>query len=474
MSKRSQFCGSRLFSLLRLLTGSLALLCLAPLAPVVGVQAQSRAVDPGVRPGAPGAGTFFNTLSQSQKAIGPVITQDFNNIFGVTTAETGNFGLGPRYNSNECELCHSQPAAGGSSTFTNQAFLVYNTDGATNEIPFFESSSGAMQNARFPEQSGDLSVPDGLVQPIYTITGRADAGTCDIAPANFSQAQSESNLTFRVPPPMFGDGLTEIILESDILSNQAVQCAQEGVTGICGTPNYASDGSIGRFGWKAQDRSALIFASEAFTGELGVTDEAFPNEGDETSGCVVNSLPEDHSNFVQHIPPSRFPGSPERLALFVRFLAPPTPAPPNSSTLNGQNQFNAIGCNACHTTSFVTPRSAISALSNQQANIFSDLLVHHMGSCLADGVTQGGAGGDMFRSAPLWGVGQRIFFMHDGRTSNIVQAVEDHSDEYCQLGSGSHVTTGNYPASEANAVIDAFNGLSTVNQQDLIDFLRSL
>jgi len=80
------------------------------------------------------------------------------------------------------------------------------------------------------------------------------------------------------------------------------------------------------------------------------------------------------------------------------------------------------------------------------------------------------AQGDMFRTAPLWGAGQRVFFLHDGRTSNIVQANEDHSDQWCTGGSG---LTG-YQASEADEVVAAFNALSTANQQDLVDFLRSL
>jgi len=121
----------------------------------------------------------------------------------------------------------------------------------------------------------------------------------------------------------------------------------------------------------------------------------------------------------------------------------------------------------CHTTSFTTPPSTIGALGGKTARLFSDLLVHHMGPCDADNVSQGQAAGDEFRTTPLWGAGQRAFFMHDGRTSDIVQAVEDH---YCP---------GNlqYPASEANAVINGasgFNSLNSKNQQDLINFLRSL
>jgi CxxC motif-containing protein (DUF1111 family) len=98
------------------------------------------------------------------------------------------------------------------------------------------------------------------------------------------------------------------------------------------------------------------------------------------------------------------------------------------------------------------------ALSNQPVNLFSDLLVHNMGRGLADGITQGGAGPDEFRTAPLWGVGQRIFFLHDGRTTDLVEAIEDHR-------SG---------GSEANKIIDRFNRLTVRQQQDIIDFLRSL
>jgi len=99
-----------------------------------------------------------------------------------------------------------------------------------------------------------------------------------------------------------------------------------------------------------------------------------------------------------------------------------------------------------------------SALSNRTANLFSDLLVHHMGEGLADGITQGGAGPDEFRTAPLWGVGQRIFFLHDGRTSNLVEAIRAHKSN----------------GSEANRVIDHFDGLRVEQQQAVIDFLRSL
>ncbi len=108
--------------------------------------------------------------------------------------------------------------------------------------------------------------------------------------------------------------------------------------------------------------------------------------------------------------------------------------------------------------------NSVAALSQQPVNLFSDLLVHHMGPGLADGVTQGSAGPDEFRTAPLWGLGQRLFFLHDGRTTDLVQAIQAHKS----------LAAGGYPDSEANAVIDAFNALPAAQQQHLLNFLRSL
>jgi CxxC motif-containing protein (DUF1111 family) len=156
----------------------------------------------------------------------------------------------------------------------------------------------------------------------------------------------------------------------------------------------------------------------------------------------------------------------EGFADFMRMLAPPTPAPPTPSTQHGRTLFSSVGCALCHTPVMTTGTAMASgsstspspALSHQQAALFSDLLVHHMGVGLADGITQGAAGPDEFRTAPLWGVGQRVFFLHDGRTSNIIQAVLDHASS----------------GSEANQIIASFEHLSAADQQDLINFLRSL
>jgi CxxC motif-containing protein (DUF1111 family) len=98
------------------------------------------------------------------------------------------------------------------------------------------------------------------------------------------------------------------------------------------------------------------------------------------------------------------------------------------------------------------------ALSQVQANLFSDLALHHMGAKLADGISQGNAGPDQFRTSPLWGIGQRVFFLHDGRTSNLVRAIREHEG----------------PGSEANRVIENFERRTREEKEALILFLRSL
>jgi CxxC motif-containing protein (DUF1111 family) len=120
--------------------------------------------------------------------------------------------------------------------------------------------------------------------------------------------------------------------------------------------------------------------------------------------------------------------------------------------------FNDVGCGLCHTPTLATGGKTTAPFRNQQVNLFSDLLVHDMGSGLADGVAQGLASGREFRTAPLWGLGQRIFFLHDGRTSDLQRAVRAHMSN----------------GSEANEVVRRFIRLSDSDEQDLLNFLRSL
>ena len=111
----------------------------------------------------------------------------------------------------------------------------------------------------------------------------------------------------------------------------------------------------------------------------------------------------------------------------------PQPDPnPSVSAQHGSQVFSSIGCALCHTPTMQTgPTGESPVLQDRPANLYSDLMVHHMGPDLADDIIQGAAGPDEFRTVPLWGVGQRIFFLHDGRTSDLLQAILAHAAPQC-------------------------------------------
>jgi CxxC motif-containing protein (DUF1111 family) len=442
-------------------------------------------VDPGPRGGTADAGgplpsvaannpitilDFFNNGKEEFEAI--------NSVFG-TIPGAPDPGLGPRYNALGCVRCHAHPVVGGTSPATNPQVADATAQGATNTVPSFITATGPVREVRFKyftDAAGNpiTTQPNGGVMPLYTIAGRSDASTCTttyIQQPNFAVAVAKNNVSFRIPTPLFGLGLIENIDEGTL---------QRGIGGspypVGGTFNRSpNDGTISRFGWKAQNKSLELFAGEAYNVEQGVSNELFPQERpspeenrDGGNGldprCLLNPTPEDHTNF--NVPADETPSDTVLFAIFMRLLAPPVQnlgnpvTNPNfSRALNGQTIFIDIGCGSCHREKFLTGQSSITPdLGNQNARLFSDLQLHRMGTGLADNIQQGNAGGDQFRTAPLWGLGKRRFFLHDGRTSNLITAITAHQ------------STG----SDANPVILNYNALSVSDKQDLIYFLRSL
>lgn len=457
----------------------LAGVVVAVLATCVSAAAQQGAapVDPGVRGGPPGGGAPLGGLTQDEQEFFKDGSKRFGDIEVVIGGD--NNGLGPRFNSISCLSCHLQPNPGGSSPGVNPLVGISTLNGAKNVVPWFITQNGPIREGRFKRNPDGTN--DGGVHNLFVITGRSDAAGCSIAQPDFLPAgnpltgrRGNPNIVFRIPTPLFGAGLIEAIPDSAILANMKAEASLKRALHISGHPNAhlsgnanrsANDGTITRIGWKAQNKSLLMFAAEAYNVEMGITSQLFPQERDETPGCLFNATPEDTLNFTSN-PNTAVLSDIEAFANFMRMLAPPTPAPDTPSTANGRTTFVKIGCALCHTPSFITAKKIAggsstnpsAALSDQKVNLFSDLLVHHMGRALADGITQGSAGPDEFRTAPLWGVGQRIFFLHDGRTTNLVEAIRAHRS----------------PSSEANRVIGRFNRLRAQEQQDIINFLRSL
>ncbi len=439
--------------------------------------------DPGVRTGAAGAGPALASVLANNPATilsffddGKGRFQEVDSVSGAVSGEPG-FGLGPRYNSRSCSGCHAQPAIGGTAPAVNPQVGDATADGAHNSVPSFITLSGPVREARFIYFTNngvpDTSKPNGGVEDLYTIAGRTDAGGCTtsvIGQPDFATNLANNNVIFRIPTPTFGSGLMENIDESTLLANQTAQSGNS--FGISGTFNHnGNDGTISRFGWKAQNKSLEIFAGEAYNVEMGVSNELFTQERplpkeDQTTGlpsqCKLNPTPEDHTNFNTTAVGTL--SDTVSFAMFMRLLAPPVPStttPGGATSINnGRSLFNSIGCNVCHTTTLTSNGSTLTpGLSSVSATLYSDLEIHHMGTTLADNVSQGGAGGDQFRTAPLWGAGQRIFFLHDGRTKDLISAIRAH----------------NANGSEANGPsYNFFINLSAGQEQDILNFLRSL
>jgi CxxC motif-containing protein (DUF1111 family) len=412
------------------------------------------AVDPGVRGGSAGAGKPVAGLTPDQLRFFKDGAARFVHVEAVAN------GLGPGFNAESCGQCHSQPAIGGTSLALNPQLNAASDQMAANRLPFFILPDGPVREARFIRNlDGTL---DGGVHDVFSIQGRTDAPGCTYPQPDFNAANAAHNLIFRIPTPVFGGGLIEAITDETLAANLASDAGAKIDAGIHGVLNRSGNtGNVTRFGWKAQNPSLLVFAMEAYNVEIGETNQGFPSKrGNPPVSCVYNPLPEDSTNVAGNpSDPVNVPADDDQFATFMRFLDQPRPAPATPQTLHGKTVFLTTGCGLCHTPSITTGESVyVPSLSNTDAELFSDLALHHMGKGLADGINQGNAGPDQFRTAPLWGVGQRLFFLHDGRTSDLGVAVRAHRSKH----------------SEANKVTKKFEALSLDDQAAVLAFLRSL
>jgi CxxC motif-containing protein (DUF1111 family) len=493
--------------------------------------------DPGVRGGDPGAGGPLQGLNATEQQFFQAAKGVFNEVDAVPE------GLGPRFNLDSCAGCHAAPTTGGSSPANNPQVPIATAAGGKNTVPSFITANGPIREARFV-RNPDGS-PDGSVHGLFVITGRSDAPGCNIAQPNFAQQVARNNVIFRIPTPLYGLGLVENVPDSALQSSLSANAQQKRSLGISGHFNInTNDTTIARFGWKAQNKSLLLFSGEAYNVEMGITNDLFQNEREGDANCQFNATPESVIPLQAEdtgSPAGNFQSDIEMFSSYMRLLAPPAPAgsaatpvaqatgtagqaatgaagqtatsgqtaaaagqttgtasqtastastastmmasatadvssvmpaaagssaaaqssastSSGASVTRGSQVFTNIGCQACHTKSFTTAKAQLTGQSNVTIQPFSDFAVHDMGSGLADGVTQGTANGNEFRTAPLWGVGQRIFFLHDGRTNDLAVAIQQHASR----------------GSEANTVINNYNMLSTNDQQSLINFLRSL
>ncbi len=396
------------------------------------------AVSPGTGGGQPTYGDPIPGLSPDQLAAFEEGRELFN------TDATPETGLGPVFNKEGCGSCHNAgddplvPAIGG---------------------------AGAIMVTRFGRFVGK-----GEFDPMEEFGGSLrQMATIDIDCEEIVPPEAEI-VAFRVTTPAFGAGLLEAISDETILAGADPGDADG--DGISGKAHVVFDPwleteRVGRFGWKAQVANLDTFSADASLNEMGITNILFGQENDpngvfppELSDCDLVDDPED-------APDGDGVSSFNKMAVFQRFLA----APPRTPLLDGRGfgLFRQIGCDDCHTPVMFTGDSEFEFLDHKPVFLFSDLLLHDMGA-LGDEIVQGDAEGTEMRTPPLWGLRVRPLLLHDGRSAS------DDVDARIR-GAIEGVTTPKVlpgHAGEAAASRAAWMALPPADQQDVLDFLKSI
>jgi CxxC motif-containing protein (DUF1111 family) len=146
------------------------------------------------------------------------------------------------------------------------------------------------------------------------------------------------------------------------------------------------------------------------------------------------------------------------LTEFATYLAPPSPQTPDpaasDSIARGSDLFRLTGCVKCHVPTLRTAGHRVPALDSRNVNLYSDLLLHDLGTGLADICGTSASPGE-WRTSPLWGLRYRTQLMHDGRAASLREAILLHGGE-------------------ADRVSAAFRSLSPADQSFMLRFLASL
>ena len=364
-----------------------------------------------------GYGLPLNGLTAAESAAFLAGQRDFLVI------EVPETGLGPIFNDNSCVACHHAPAAGGGGNKTVTRF-GHTVNGVFDPLT---AEGGTLLHSR------------ATARPLL-----------EVVPA-------DANVTIqRLTTPLFGAGLIEAIPDAAIVANAATAKP----AGIKGRVAYVTDVAtgltrVGRFGWKNQHATLLSFNADALNNEVGITNRLFPKAAAPNGNEALLARYVSPTAPIEDQPdPVTGQAELDLLTAYTRFLAPPPGTPSTPNAVAGQKLFTSVGCAACHTPALSTGPNASTALANKTVRLYSDLLLHDMGT-LGDGIAQAAATTTELRTAPLWGLNARHTFLHDGRAATPADAILGH-------------------AGEAANVITTYNKLTPAQQQQLLAFLKTL
>jgi CxxC motif-containing protein (DUF1111 family) len=311
--------------------------------------------------------------------------------------ETAEDGLGPAFNGTSCAVCHSVPAVGGISSMT-------------------EIRAGRRdENGRFVTLNGST------LYQLFSTPGHR----CQV------QIPEEADvIAHRMPIPVFGAGLVEAIPDEILFALEDPDDRDgDGISGRAARVIDLATGRVraGRFGWKAQHATLLAFAADAYRNEMGITNDLFRDElaagvdPEQMKLCGAATAVEDvrdRRTGMRGI---------DNFESFMKFLAPVARGPLTDAVLRGEVLFANIGCASCHVPLLRTAPNQNPALSEKVAALYSDLLLHDIGT--GDGIEQDDATADEIRTPALWGLRFRRPLLHDGRAATPAQAILRHGGE---------------------------------------------
>ncbi|GAA0795023.1 di-heme oxidoredictase family protein [Marinobacterium sediminicola] len=395
------------------------------------------------------------------------------------SSTTASDGLGPLYNARSCLQCHINNGRGlppdthGSSN-RNGLLIRLSIPGDGHLKPqgvkpeptygtqlqtFAVGGLKAEAHLRLEYRTHSVELNGGerveLRQPIY-----------QLANPGYGHFHPQTQISPRLAPAMIGLGLLELIPEADLLAREdPLDRDNDGISGRANRIllNQHDQPRLGRFGWKAGQPDLRQQNASALNNDIGISnpDSPFPSGDCTTAQYDCLNAPNGNTTAQDGLEASAV--MMDMLLFYTRHLAPPPRHHAEAAAVKaGEQLFSAIGCSRCHTPAHRTGSAADRpALSNRLIWPYTDLLLHDMGTGLADGRSEFAADGQEWRTPPLWGLGlhrtvsgERAL-LHDGRARNLTEAILWHGGE-------------------AKAARERFRELTPQQRTQLISFLESL
>lgn len=389
---------------------------------------------------------------------------------------------GPRFNQSSCFACHVNNGRSAAPVAVNQkldsmSVRVATTNAAGQQLPHPTYGTAVQMNAISSTGAPQNWGTGVRVSGFESVTKKlADGTSVELRKPKLAfEGPTPDTVSLRAAQPIIGAGLLEAVPEADILARVTSAADVDGVKGVA---NYVYDPEsgavrLGRFGWKASKATLRQQTASALLQDMAVTSPVYRNRSCNTdpAGCASAAAQkgiseEDLQSLSRYLALVAVPAQRSLSSGFPKGVAPIDDLNVDPAKVAaGAKVFQGMRCAACHTVEMKTGSGHLFAeLRNQTIRPYSDLLLHDMGAGLADKFVEGQAKGNMWRTAPLWGIGYtekvmgnsaKVGYLHDGRARNLTEAIMWHDGEAAKSR-------------------QRFEVLSKTDRDALLAFLRSL